>query len=163
MWLVFFPLATAIVVFIYAELSFKANCTDWLSSAANASTVMIAHDRLSVALSYLEKRNLNSGSTHIIYYSPVNDVSLWYKNIKSSQTELSLLIEHDDELSVGQDKHLRESNVLMKLREVLLDNGEIVKPPNIALYPHIVSYYVLGTLSVILGGFGIFLYMQKSI
>ena len=89
---------------------------DYLKRAADSNTVELAVDNLKVALNYIEANNMTSGHTSVLYNSPDEDVAFWYDNIKQSYEELTALDENTT--------NLEKTNLLMKLRETLLDNGE---------------------------------------
>lgn len=117
---------------IYSSISFTQNCSGHLERAANANTIELAEKELSVALKYLEKEKITSGSTHIFYATPDNDINYWYTNIKSAYEELK---------SIPKTSSLQErTNVLMKLRESLMGhskNGDhVILPPRISIYPN---------------------------
>ncbi|MEI7478356.1 MAG: hypothetical protein WCJ81_07965 [bacterium] len=146
--LIFFLIISVISggMWIYQSISFKQNCSGHLRRAATANTVDLAEKELSKALQYLETNNLTSGSTHIFYATPDNDIEYWYANIKAGYEELK---------SVQPSASLQEkTNILMKLRESLLshsgDSGDtVIVPPRIAIYPDQVLIF-LGTFLGIL-------------
>lgn len=114
--------------------NYDANCNylGYLKRAADANSVEIANEELSKALSYLEENNITKGSTAILFKSPAEDVGFWYKNLKASQKELSSL--------APDSSSLEKSNVLMKLRETILDSGEkgqvLTAPSGIEYFPN---------------------------
>jgi len=119
-------------IIIVKNITLKQNCTGYLKRAADANTIEVASMQLAKAISYLEEKKLTSGYTSIIYKTPDEDVEFWYNNLKSSQNEL---------LKVTQNtSSLEKSNLLMKLRETLIDNGkdgEILTVPNgLSRYPN---------------------------
>ena len=57
-----FFFSTALILLganIYYEIVFNKNCSSYLKSAANASSINIAQERLSKALEYLEANWIN--------------------------------------------------------------------------------------------------------
>ena len=115
-----------------ADWRWEANCGDWLESAANANTIAIAKDRLDKAINYVEANNLSSGSCYWLWWTPKTDLKIWYDNLKATQAELSS--------TPATVSRLEESNVLLKLRETLTDEGEkgkteVVAPYGISLHP----------------------------
>jgi hypothetical protein len=95
----------------------------------------------------MEENKLTEGYTSVWYDTQEDDISFWYNNLKSAESELN---------TIGANaSQLEKSNVLIKLRETLLDqdkNGEHVTVPNgISRYPHngIIGAFVF--ITVILG------------
>ena len=116
---------------IVNAVEFDSNCTGYLKLAADANTVQLAEKHLTSAITYLENNNLTSGYTKIIIYKPTNDIGLWYENLKSAQTLLQEACANDNLTE------LESSNILMKLRETLLDGeGTITHPICISMHPH---------------------------
>ncbi len=126
---------------IVQSIQFKQNCGGHLRRAANANTIQLASQELKTALTYLESHKLTSGSTHVIYATPDNDIEYWYNNIKAAYDELQ---------GIPPSSSLQErTNVLMKLRESLMghskDGDHVILPPRIAIYPN-QGLILLGTL-----------------
>lgn len=115
---------------IYQKETFKKNVTGYIKHAADANTVDIAHEELTKAINYLEANNMTSGSTSVIWETPDEDVGFWYRNLKASQKELAEL---------NSTSALERTNVLMKLRETLMDQGEkarVTLPDGISAFPN---------------------------
>lgn len=132
---------------IISAIQFDRNCGGYLKRAADANTVDLAKKQLYIALSYIEHEELTTGYTSILYRTPDEDVGFWYTNIKSSFSEL--------EQVSSSTTQLERSNLLMKLRETLLDQGSegknmVTIPPGISIYPHNTIMAVFGWLSGIL-------------
>ena len=112
---------------IVKGIQFDANCGDYLKLAADANSIDIAEKHLSTAIKYLEENDMTSGYTKIINYYPKNDFGLWYENLKTAQTQLQ-------ETQSREYTELEESNVLMKLRETLLDgDGYLTHPEGVSM------------------------------
>lgn len=129
---------------IYRSLTFSFECENYLKLAADANTVEMAKPQLDKAVSYLENHNLTSGIVSIIFHNPRNDVGFFYNNLKACQFELDKLPEDATQLE--------ESNVLMKLRETLVDEGEstqVTCPSGIEIYPYNVAYFWWSIISVL--------------
>lgn len=117
---------------IVNEIWFDRGCEGFLKQASDANTVDVAKDRLAQAIKYLDDNNLTSGYTSIVYRTPSDDVGFWYNNLKASMNELE---------SVPEDANqLLRSNLLIKLRETLLDHGQsgdsVTSPNGISIYPN---------------------------
>ena len=128
---------------IIKAIQMDANCISYLEMAADANSVDIANKHLTSAITYLESNNLTNGNTKVIIYKPTNDIGLWYENLKSAQKQLNEAC-HREDLT-----ELEESNILMKLRETLLDNEGITHPSMISVYPDHVAWFwwsILGWL-----------------
>jgi len=133
------------VVVIVKNITLKQNCTGYLQRAANASTVEIASIQLAEAIAYLEENNMTSGYTSVLWKTPDEDIGFWYNNIKEIQSEL---------LKVDSSAtSLEKTNLLMKLREALMDNGDegdkLIVPAGLSRYPNNLLYGILR----LLGGF----------
>jgi hypothetical protein len=135
---------------IVAAIQFDRNCGGYLKRAADANTVELAKKQLKISLDYIEREGLTSGYTSILYRTPDEDIGFWYTNIKSSLTELEQMNPNATQLE--------RSNLLMKLRETLLDEGKetsITVPPGISIYPNNVVMAFFGWLSAVLMVVGI--------
>lgn len=138
--------AFSVTVFSYRvvlKIQFKQNVTGYLKRAADANTIDLAEQELNKAISYLEAHNLTSGYTSILYRTPDEDLEFWYNNLKASQNELQTL---------NSTSALERTNVLLKLRETLLDEGEKTKvtvPSGISVYPNNLPWAIAGWLALI--------------
>lgn len=134
----------AVTVFV-KYVKFYQGCEGHLGLAASANTIDAAKSELRIAVNYIEKKNLTSGYTSIFFETPDEDIGFWYQNLKSSYYELD---------SLGKDTSpLERSNMLIKLRETLIDhgkNGDHVTAPNgISKYPNNSMYFILLLSSLI--------------
>jgi len=130
---------------------FKQNVTGYLKHAADANTVELALEELTKALTYLESNNLTTGYTSILYNTPDEDIDFWYRNLKASQNELK---------NLNSESALEKTNVLIKLRETLMDTGErtrVTVPDGLSVYPNNKLWAGLMFLALLLGFFGIML------
>ena len=132
------------------SIQFDQNCGGYLKQAADANTVELATERLGIALKYIEDNGLTNGYTSVVYRTEDENVGYWYDNIKASYNEL---------VAAKNGSALEKSNVLMKVRESLTDNGEggettLTVPDGISRYPNNAIYGVLRLLSFILLIFG---------
>lgn len=123
-----------------ASVRFDIGVGGHLKRAADANTIEIAASELDKALSYAESHNLTKGSTHVLWPTPATDLEFWYNNLKTADNELKNL---SPEVSP-----LEKSNMLIKLRETIIDHGEkgdyITVPYRISVYPDQLSYFVGG-------------------
>ncbi len=128
------------------SIQYNQNCGGYLKRAADSNTVDQAKEQLKIAITYMENNNLTSGYTSVLWKTPDEDVGFWYKNIKTAYDELE---------KISPDaSQLEKTNVLMKLRETLLDNGEsgtiVTEPDGISVFPNNVAFAIFGTISLIL-------------
>ena len=127
------------------SILFDKDCEGYLKRAADANSVTQAIKELTIALDYMEGHGLTQGYTSVIYRTPDEDISFWYNNIKSAKTEL--------EKVTDKTTALERTNILMKLRETLLDSGEkkadVTVPAGISIYPNNATYTWLGLLSLL--------------
>ena len=97
------------------SIEFEQGCGSYLKNAADANTPEIALERINHALKYIEDKGLTQGYTSIFWKTEDENVEFWYMNIKACQKELVCCL---------NGTQLEKSNVLMKVRESLTDNGE---------------------------------------
>ena len=127
-----------------AYIQFDRKCAGYLKRAADSNTVEMAVGELSIAVQYATRHKLTTGYTSVLWTTPDEDVGFWYSNLTASLKELR---------SVKPDAgQLEKTNVLMKLRETLLDSGEkgstvITVPNGITVYPNNTLYFWWGWLS----------------
>ena len=107
---------------IVKYIQFSSNCASYLKLAADANSIDVAEKHLSKAMEYIENNDLTTGHTKIFIYRPTNDFGIWYENLKSAQTQLQDMQQKDY-------TDLEESNILMKLRETLYDDGSGITYP----------------------------------
>ena len=138
-------LATSITM-IVKSIQFDQQCGGYLKRAADANTVEMAKDQLKISIDYIEINNLTNGYTSVLYNTPDEDLGFWYKNITNSYKEL---VNIPDSASA-----LLKSNMLMKLRETLLDKGkkgdDINLPNGISRYPHNLLFGIMFWFSILL-------------
>ena len=151
--LLLFILACCIFgVRISKRIEFKQEVSGHLKRAADASTIELAQQELSTVIAYLEKNNLTSGYTSVMWKTPDEDIEFWYKNLKASKAELS---------NLKSESALEKTNVLMKLRETLVDSGKKTKvtlPKGLHVFPHNKLWAALSFLATLLviSGFVLF-------
>lgn len=153
-WGISFSGAAIISILVYMAIlsvGLNQNCLGHLKRAADASTIETSELELGIALDYLEKENLTSGYTSVLWETPDEDIKFWYENIKSAKNELDSLPKNSS--------NMEKSNMLIKLRETLLDHGgkgseSITCPDGLSRYPNnsIFALSLLGSL-IILGFF----------
>lgn len=126
-------------------INFNRNCGGYLKRAADANTVTQAKTELERAMVYMEENGLTHGYTSIIYTTPSEDIGFWYTNIKNAKAELDKVT---DETTL-----LERTNILMKLRETLLDSEDggvtVTAPAGISIFPHNITYFWFGIFSFV--------------
>lgn len=136
-----------LTVSIILSIQFNINCTDRLKRAADSNTIDLAKEEINAAVSYLKENNLTSGYTSILYKSPSEDIGFWYKNLTSSLSELENI--------KPKSSQLEKSNILLKLRETLLDESKsghsVTKPSGIQKYPNNTIFALWGWISFLFG------------
>lgn len=134
------------VISLVKSVKFDQQCGGYLKQAADANTVELALDRVNIALNYIEANKLTDGYTSVLWKTEDDNVGYWYANIKACQAELTDAIDAESQLE--------KSNVLMKVRESLTDNGEkgtkLTFPDGISRYPNNLLFGILNWLSVVL-------------
>lgn len=128
---------------IIKDVSMNQNCTGYLKRAADANTVETAKEQLQKSIQYLESNNLTKGYTSVLWQTPDEDIEFWYKNLKASESELMKV----DSTTSSMEK----TNLLMKLRETLLDNGDKLTVPNgLSRYPNNGMWGILTCLAMLI-------------
>ena len=127
-------------------IKFTQQCGGYLKQTADANTVELALERITLAIDYIEKNNLTDGYTSVLWKTEDENINYWYRNIKACREELEANLESSS---------LEKSNVLMKVRETLTDNGgeggtTLTIPTGISRYPHNALFGILLTISIIL-------------
>lgn len=138
----------------YNSIVYEIDCEGHIKRAADANTVEIAEQEMKTVIAYLETRGMTSGYTSVLYRTPDADVGFWYQNLKASLDELERI--------TPQTTQLERSNVLIKLRETLLEHGQslsVTQPEGISIYPNNVAYAQFGWLGLVaaIAGFILFI------
>lgn len=140
---------TVFSITIVKSINLKQNCTGYLGRASNANTVETAEKELSKAIKYLEVNNLTKGYTSVLWQTPDEDIEFWYNNLKESQQELLKVTD--------KTSSLEKSNILLKLRETLIDNegkqgdsitvpGGLSRYPNNGFFGTLLLFFLLATI-----------------
>jgi ribosome recycling factor len=137
---------------IYNGIVYDIHCGGHLKRAADANTVDMAKKELAEVLKYLEDNKMTEGYTSVLWKTPSEDVGFWYQNLKSAKEELDKV--------TPETTQLERTNVLMKLRETLLDHGEkgdsVTAPGGISVFPSNTPYFIFGWLTGLIGCGGAF-------
>ena len=141
----------------YHSLRFKQQVTGYLKRAADANTIDLASEELTTALHYVEKHGLTTGYTSIFWQTPDEDISFWYRNLVASQKELQ---------ASRNASALERTNVLLKLRETLLDDGDkkskVTVPAGISIYPNNVYWLVAQLIGFVIGFIGLLMVSEQA-
>lgn len=126
-------------------IQFSQNCSGYIKQAADANTVELAISRLDKAIAYVEKENLTTGYTSVIYKTESDNVEFWYQNLLACRAELEN----------GKDgSQLEKTNLLLKIRESLTDSRDgatvVTLPNGIARYPNNLFWGLFLTAGIIL-------------
>ena len=139
---------------IYNSIVYDIDCGGHIKRAADANTVELATQEMKTVVSYLEARGMTNGYTSVLYRTPNEDIGFWYQNLKASLGELEKI--------TPETTQLERSNVLIKLRETLLDHGQsvsVTQPSGISIYPNNVAYAWFGWLGLIAVIVGVVLFI----
>lgn len=132
-------------------IEFQQQCGGYLKQAADANTVELAQERLDLALKYIEEKGYTSGYTSVMWKTEDENIGYWYQNLKACQKELG---------DAKDGTQLEKSNVLMKVRESLTDNGkdgtELTIPDGLFKYPHNLLLGIIEIIALLLVVFGIY-------
>ncbi|MCX6723300.1 MAG: hypothetical protein NT094_04545, partial [Candidatus Staskawiczbacteria bacterium] len=135
------PLCITVGVRIVNGVVFDRGCKGHLKRAADSNTVALATKEMETAVVWVEQNGMTSGYTSVLYTTPNEDVGFWYENLRSALEELQKV---NPEAS-----QLERTNVLMKLRETLLDKDDVTVPPGISVFPHNTLLALLMVISII--------------
>lgn len=134
------------IIVVVKYIQFEQNCGGNLKRAADANTIDIAKTELKTALNYIETNNLTTGYTSVLWKTPDEDMGFWYNNLRTAYNELDSLAKDADAMS--------KSNMLMKLRETLIDHGDkgddITVPDGISRHPNNLTWGLLSLISTLL-------------
>lgn len=143
-------MSMAVCAFLASSVSgylLEIQCTGRLKRAADANTVEMAREELGAAIAYAKTRGYTDGSTAFFFHGPQEDVGFWFRNLVAAENELASL---PDNASA-----MERTNVLMKLRETLLDSVEgktvVTQPKLLYLHPHTLIYSFLIMTCYVLG------------
>jgi hypothetical protein len=136
---------TWIVVISILSFKFDIGAGGHLERTANANTVELAKQEMNVAVNYLKENGITNGRTSILVHTPNKDVTFWYRNLEESLDELNKVKEDSSQLE--------KSNMLIKLRETLMDQSEgssnVTVPPGISQFPNNLFFELWGWVSLI--------------
>lgn len=113
-------------------IDFDQHVKGRLKLAADANTVELAEEQLSMVIDHLESNGITDGFTSVWYETPTEDIGFWYRNLVASKQELQ---------KVAGSSQLEKTNTLIKLRETLLDGGDegktkVTYPEGLKRYPN---------------------------
>ncbi len=145
-------------VVTYKKVIYEIQCGGHLKRAADANTVDFAKKELLLAINYLEDAEITKGYTSVFWKTPSDDVGFWYQNIKSSYDELSKV--------TNETTQLEKSNLLIKLRETILDHGRdgdiVTAPSGISYYPYNAAFFWTGFFSAMIAGSGFLMFLMTN-
>ncbi len=138
---------------LYRSVIYDIDVGGHLKLAAKANTPSIALSEMNIAIKAMEDKGYTTGFTSILYRTPDEDVGFWYNNMKATRDSLMKLDENTSQLE--------ESNVLMKLRESIVDDtgeSESLKDPvGITNFPYNAPLAYLEAFLFLLTLFGAYL------
>ena len=117
---------------IYNAYNFEVGCSGHLKRAADANTIPLAKKELGIAVEYLTANCLTEGSTAVFFHVPSADIGFLYTNLSAALDEL-------DKIDLEKASNIEKSNMLIKLRETILDSGKgdsITLPHGISVFPY---------------------------
>ncbi|MBK8621504.1 MAG: hypothetical protein IPN79_07025 [Saprospiraceae bacterium] len=141
---------------VYKGVILKQNVTGHLKRAGDANTIDLAKEELNYVINFLDKNNIKEGYTSILWKTPDEDVTFWYKNLVASKAELD---------NYKGDSALEKTNILMKLRETLIDDGEKTKvtiPPGLSVFPDNKRWAAFTVFALFAGLLGLTLLIPKD-
>ncbi|MFH1508697.1 MAG: hypothetical protein ABIE68_00860 [bacterium] len=137
---------------------FHSEIGDHLKNAGDAPNLEMANEFLSAAIEKMEEQGLTSGNSAFFFNKlKVTDVGIWYRKINEANETVSDLLARivEDPESVSQ---LVRDNALMKIREVVLDEGksgtEVTLPAHIVWFPSEVGILLWWWISFIIAAIG---------
>jgi hypothetical protein len=149
-------LAAALIALAIRWYDFKTGCGDYLKLAGDAPTVERAHGFLTTAIAYVDDRGLTNGNSAFFLHTPKNDLRVWSGQLRGGCDTLAGILEREAAVP-GSVSQLEQDNALMKLREVLLDQGssgtKLTLPDNITVYPDQIAF-LFGVLLLVVATVG---------
>jgi hypothetical protein len=136
---------------IYHGVTFNQECGGYLENAAHAGTVMMALPAMDQAVSYLQSHRMTAGYTSLMWKTQDENVGYWYSNLVAARDDL-------DRIAQEKFSPLEESNVLMKLHQVLKvesGGGSTVRvPQGISMSPHNGAFFAWGLIGFLMAFLG---------
>ncbi len=137
---------------VVADIQYSRKCEGHLKRAADANNIPLAIAELQQAVDYAKVNGLTTGSTNILWETPAADIGFWYTNLTQALDELKDVPEGTSQLE--------RTNILMKLRETLLDHGDggkegVTEPGGISIAPNNRLFALWGWLGGVLALAGI--------
>ncbi len=126
----------------YVQYRFDVDCGAHLVRAANAPTIPLALESMDTVLAYCEEHGKTQGHSDIFLNKPENDVGYWYERLVSARDELRTV--------QADASSMAATNLLMKLRETITDNGNLTLPTAIATFPNHIAWAFWGWTITIL-------------
>jgi hypothetical protein len=136
---------------VIKSFGFSWNCEEYLKRAADSASPEKCGEQLDLALKYAKDNGLTTGNTGIIFSTPSNDISFWYENLVKAREALK---EVENTGTESKTTALERSNVLIRVRETLLDGKEVTLPAAISFYPHVLLMHILLWSGLIVGFLG---------
>lgn len=148
--LVFLPSAITFITIGVMEIrlgiTYNIEVGGHLKRAADSTNIELAEKELGTALENCEKNKWTEGTTSIFWETPDTDIAFWYQNILAAKKEIESLSPNSSSLE--------KSNMLIKLRETLVDHeskGDVVTAPSgVSAHPYNVQYFYAGFGSFIM-------------
>jgi len=154
-------ICVCLIVQFVAKVQFDRKYLGHLKRASDANSLELAERELSIALNYAKSRQLDTevgrsqgwydDYTDILYTSPENQISFHIENVEACLHDVQEVRARGDQASP-----MERSNVLMKLRESLLDDSQsghdVTCPGGLYLYPHNFGYAVWIGITALVGG-----------
>ena len=132
-------------ILIVKSVQFTQDCKGYLEQCSNANSVEMALNRLELAIRYLERNDMTTGYTSILWKTEDENIGFWYENLQTCRQELKKALDATQ---------LEQTNVLMRVRESLVKNGKegeyLIIPDGIFKYPHNLWYAIGLWLSLFL-------------
>lgn len=161
----FLGAVSLVVVIIFSVIRWyglKAECSDYLKLSADAPSIQKADHFLGEALKYLERKKLTKGNSAFLFRTPSNDVGIWYEQIKGAKETTEDILKRDSLVTVAQ---LEKDNALMKVREVILDEGssgtEVTLPAHLTTFPYQWLFFLWWIFTVIVLIIGIIVWRRE--
>lgn len=144
------PFGAVQLVGWFSKLKLEQSFVGKLKQTADVNTIELAKKKLTECVTYLDENKMTSGSTHIFFATPENDLTFYHDNLTSALKDLENFPKFEGEEKDRSNYNLAMSNQLIKLRETILDaDAHVTCPENLALYPNQVIWMTCEVLSVL--------------
>jgi hypothetical protein len=118
---------------IHQSKSFDAYVSDYFVAAYKAKSIEECVLQYNRAISYIDEKSMNKGSTAIFYKSPSDSIDDWYDKVVLTKNKLNVLLNEKNNSDAPWRKVFEESGLINKN----ISTGKLLinHPPSISTMP----------------------------